>query len=592
MNILNFDQNQKHVVMSTSCRRGAAAVRHVVLTGAITLGLTSHVFATIALRRPLVLAPKEDCEGAVLWLHGFDDNSAGWSQLLPRQLNTLPEGARWCWVHLRAPKVAQSFFGGRKMAAWGDFHSAARIEVGSEDHECSDERGIYATCSRLVQQELNRVQQKYHLDSTRVIVAGYSQVPEEPALVPHAAHTHSAPHTVHGVDDKPSGAVGMVAGLLHIDPRRYSALYCDSKAPGVQKDAEADVESIGRCTPASCVGRSKQTAGGHEPAELPPLKKRKVSPAKVGVPGADFPDKSKQCRGKANFGGKVTSLPHCAVCTVLRHHEFHGNICLLCEQTMRARNQRAWRKLSEEDRKSIAAESQRKRAESLSDEDAKKVAIISEQVRLLLFGRIEACDFFSFGELQQKKHLHRVSEDVSWVKLTKDLHTQLLRKTWLSPRRLRSKKGAEDGKFELPKAEAMAKEPAEDGKKPEGPKVEAMAEEPQSKQQRLEHSDDESGSDESVADKLKRLEAEISKLKCSRASLTPAERRKLYTRNPDGTKTTVSACLGCKVSKLKLSAWYLVKGNPSGRWCKTCRKTKANERNQRVRAKFAPMDVD
>ncbi|CAL1147300.1 unnamed protein product [Cladocopium goreaui] len=123
---------------------------------------------SITTRRPLVLAPKVDCEGAVLWLHGFDDNSAGWSQLLPRRLS-------WCWVHLRAPKVAQSFFGGRKMAAWGDFLSAARIEVGSEDHECSDERGIYATCSRLVQQELDRVQQKYRLDSTRVILAGYSQ---------------------------------------------------------------------------------------------------------------------------------------------------------------------------------------------------------------------------------------------------------------------------------------------------------------------------------------------------------------------------------------------------------------------------------
>ena len=81
-----------------------------------------------------------------------------------------------------------------------------------------------------------------------------------------------------------------------------------------------------------------------------------------------------------------------------------------------------------------------------------------------------------------------------------------------------------------------------------------MAEAPQCKQHRLEHSDDESGSDESVADKLKRLEAEISKLKQSRASLTAAGRRKTYTRNPDGTKKSVPACLGSKVSKSKLSA--------------------------------------
>ena len=84
------------------------------------------------------------CQGAVLWLHGFDDSSHWWSRLLPAKALALGATTQTgAWWHLQAPKLAQPFFGHRRMTAWGHFLSADRLEPLSEDHE---ETKSYEAC--------------------------------------------------------------------------------------------------------------------------------------------------------------------------------------------------------------------------------------------------------------------------------------------------------------------------------------------------------------------------------------------------------------------------------------------------------------
>lgn len=88
--------------------------------------------------------------------------------------------------------------------------------------------------------------------------------------------------------------------------------------------------------------------------------------------------------GRENFGGKVKSLLVCAVCELLRHESFHGNLCPECEKNMRARGKRAWRKLSEQDKSEIAEASFQQRSARIPCKDSRKLAEIAEQVRRYL----------------------------------------------------------------------------------------------------------------------------------------------------------------------------------------------------------------
>ena len=97
--------------------------------------------------------------------------------------------------------------------------------------------------------------------------------------------------------------------------------------------------------------------------------------------------------------------------------------------------------------------------------------------------------------------------------------------------------------------------------------------------------------DEDVASQLVRLEQALADLKKKhglKMKRTPEQKRLFYTRNPSGCREGAGRRAGCSVLKAKVSRWYLKKGKPEGRRCRTCKIGKANARN----ALFRNKDVD
>lgn len=103
---------------------------------------------------------------AVIWMHGLGDSGAGWSFLQQRLGRALPHVA---WSFPNAPMLSVAVNGGARMRAWFDLEEIPVTE-GSPDDAASLDAGV-----RLVQEEVARVAQKHNIQSSRILVGGFSQ---------------------------------------------------------------------------------------------------------------------------------------------------------------------------------------------------------------------------------------------------------------------------------------------------------------------------------------------------------------------------------------------------------------------------------
>ena len=69
---------------------------------------------------------------AVVWFHGFGDEPESWSSEFRSLRGVFPTVQ---WVHLRAPRRAQSCYGGERVFSWGDFLKDEIIRPGSQDYD-------------------------------------------------------------------------------------------------------------------------------------------------------------------------------------------------------------------------------------------------------------------------------------------------------------------------------------------------------------------------------------------------------------------------------------------------------------------------
>jgi len=116
--------------------------------------------------------PAEECDAAVIWLHGFDDGPDGWATLLRPFRRVASQ--RIAWLHLRAPLVEQPCYNGEEMLGWGPFLNSERVHVGSEDYENKDESSIGASFAQAVHVEIRKLVDQ-GLFAKRILLGGFSQ---------------------------------------------------------------------------------------------------------------------------------------------------------------------------------------------------------------------------------------------------------------------------------------------------------------------------------------------------------------------------------------------------------------------------------
>ena len=68
----------------------------------------------------------------MIWLHGLDDTAENWANGLAGARARHPT---WRWLFVRAPERAITAYDGRLHLAWGDFHEAGAVRVGSRDYD-------------------------------------------------------------------------------------------------------------------------------------------------------------------------------------------------------------------------------------------------------------------------------------------------------------------------------------------------------------------------------------------------------------------------------------------------------------------------
>ena len=83
----------------------------------------------------VIAANQSKATTAVLWLHGFGDGPEGWASEFASAQSAYP-GVHW--VLMRAPRLAQTCYGGREVPAWGDYLDEGCTSVGSSDYDNSD----------------------------------------------------------------------------------------------------------------------------------------------------------------------------------------------------------------------------------------------------------------------------------------------------------------------------------------------------------------------------------------------------------------------------------------------------------------------
>ncbi|CAK0838567.1 unnamed protein product [Prorocentrum cordatum] len=106
---------------------------------------------------------------AVVWLHGFGDGPEDWAA-------GMRPGRRrhggWKWVHLRAPELPQTCYGGSKVQGWGDYLEEGCTDVGSEDYD--SEAIVSDTTVTEVHRVLRELEAADGVPPERVVLGGFS----------------------------------------------------------------------------------------------------------------------------------------------------------------------------------------------------------------------------------------------------------------------------------------------------------------------------------------------------------------------------------------------------------------------------------
>lgn len=114
----------------------------------------------------------QECEAAVIWLHGFGDVPEGWASALgPLRHAT---NGQWRWLFLRAPPVPQPCYNHQKIPGWGQFHSVDAVTVGNVDYEDEDVLGFYRQSVLAVHRILEELEVA-GVPSAKIVVGGFSQ---------------------------------------------------------------------------------------------------------------------------------------------------------------------------------------------------------------------------------------------------------------------------------------------------------------------------------------------------------------------------------------------------------------------------------
>ena len=103
----------------------------------------------------------------VVWLHGFgDDQPESWASEFKALRDSQPTVQ---WIHLRAPSLPITCYGGHLFPSWGDFLDDGCVEVGSTDYQ-NEKIASNATRSE-VQGMLETI---FSSSVPRVIIGGFS----------------------------------------------------------------------------------------------------------------------------------------------------------------------------------------------------------------------------------------------------------------------------------------------------------------------------------------------------------------------------------------------------------------------------------
>jgi phospholipase/carboxylesterase len=118
----------------------------------------------------IIVSPKAaPCKAALIWLHGFGDGPEDWAS---RFSDLSARHHHLKRVHLRAPVLPQSCYGGSKVPSWGNYKDQDCTHVGTADY--NNDEIVSAQISERFTGIMQELEEMDHVDSDRVILGGFS----------------------------------------------------------------------------------------------------------------------------------------------------------------------------------------------------------------------------------------------------------------------------------------------------------------------------------------------------------------------------------------------------------------------------------
>jgi len=122
---------------------------------------------------PITYSPKDGdkAEGAVVWLHGFNDRAQTSANTFYPIRSHMPNLK---WVHLTSPRLPITCYGYLKMEAWGDCLEGGCVRPNSPDCENQDIRGFFSSSVAGVHQCIESLNNE-GIPPERIVLGGFSQ---------------------------------------------------------------------------------------------------------------------------------------------------------------------------------------------------------------------------------------------------------------------------------------------------------------------------------------------------------------------------------------------------------------------------------